>query len=204
MDKLEEIYLLMMDHQSLDALKLELSLKAKNGVDFILAAAITWLGITYLWTLPLSAYNKSILTFMVGGLMLPLALLLSKVFRTTWTVKSNPLQPLGLWLNFAQLFYFPFLVFVLLKNPDYFVMTYVIITGAHFFPYAWYYNEKAYAVAAGVIAVGALLTGLRVPAESMYLVPLGMSAALLGLAGFIYASYRHKKNRRPRPVGAQG
>ncbi len=128
------------------------------------------------------------------------------MFHTTWTLKSNPLQPLGLWLNFAQLFYFPFLVFVLLKNPDYFVMTYVIITGAHFFPYAWYYNEKAYAVAAGVIAVGALLTGLRVPAESMYLdlVPLGMSAALLGLAGLIYASYRRKKNHPPRPVGAQG
>jgi isoprenylcysteine carboxyl methyltransferase (ICMT) family protein YpbQ len=193
-----------MNHQSLDALRLELSLKAKNGVDFILAAAITWLGIAYLWTLPLSSYHKSVLTFTVGGLMLPLALLLSKVLGTTWTVKSNPLQPLGLWLNFAQLFYFPFLVFMLLKHPDYFVMTYVIITGAHFFPYAWYYNEKAYAVAAGVIAVGALLIGLRVPAESMYLVPLGMAGALLGLAAFIYASYRTRKNRQPRSLGAQG
>ena len=89
-------------------------------------------------------HDKS--TFIVGSLMLPFAFLLSKFLDT---YGCNPLQPLGLWLNFAQLFYFPFLVFILIKNPTYFVMVYVIITGAHFFPYAWFYNEKAFAIMAG-------------------------------------------------------
>ena len=60
-----------------------------------------------------------------------------------------------MWLNLAQLFYFPFLFFILRDNPTYFVMTYVIITGAHFFPYAWFYDEIGYAIFAGIISVGA-------------------------------------------------
>jgi hypothetical protein len=178
----------------LDNLKLELSIKAKNGVDFISAACIVWLLIAYVWTLPFSSYDKSVLTFIIGSLLLPLALLLSKVLKTTWTVKNNPLQPLGLWLNFAQLFYFPFLVFVLLRQPDYFVMTYAIITGAHFFPYAWYYKEIGFAVMAGVISVGSLLLSLSLTPEQMYLVPLAMAGALGLLAVWIYGSFSKKLN----------
>ena len=183
-----------MNQGSLDQLRLELSVKAKNGVDFIIAASIIWFAISFIWTLGYTAYDKSILTFIVGSLMLPLAFGLSKILKTTWTIKTNPLQPLGLWLNFAQLFYFPFLVFVLIKHPDYFVMTYVIITGAHFFPYAWFYNEKAYAVFAGLIGVGALILGLKLNPDTMFYIPLMMGVALAILASLIFLSYKRKKN----------
>lgn len=172
----------MMKKENVDTLRLELSIKSKNGLDFILSASIIWLTITYIWTLSYTPYNKSILTFIVGGLMLPLALLFSRFLKTTWTNKDNPLQPLGLWLNFAQLFYFPFLVFTLIKMPDYFVMVYVIITGAHFFPYAWFYKTSSYAVFAGIISVGALLLGLKLPADKIYYIPLFMSANLILLS----------------------
>lgn len=175
-----------------DYLRLELSIKAKNGVDFIIAASIIWLVISYVWTLSYSSYDKSILTFIVGGLMMPLAFLFSKILKTTWKVKDNPLQPLGLWLNFAQLFYFPFLFFVLSKNPDYFVMTYVIITGAHFFPYAWYYNEKSFAIMSGIISVGALLLASKLTVENFYLIPAFMAVSLMILAVLIYFSYTKK------------
>ena len=124
--------------------------------------------------------------------MIPLALLLSKVLKTNWKVKNNPLQPLGLWLNFAQLFYFPFLIFILLKHPDYFVMGYAIITGAHFLPYAWFYNEKAYAVASGIISIGALLISLNISVEKMYYIPIFMGITLFMLAIWLYISYKRK------------
>lgn len=181
-----------MDTNTFDQLKIELSVKAKNGVDFILAACVIWSLIAVVWTLPFGAYNLSILTFMVGGLMLPLALLLGKLLKTTWKVKDNPLQPLGLWLNFAQLFYFPFLVFLLLRQPDRFVMGYVIITGAHFFPYAWYYKDKAFAIMAGIIAVGGLVLGLTLSVEQMFVLPLCMAGALVVLAVWIHAGYRKR------------
>ncbi|WPP52681.1 DUF7010 family protein [Catalinimonas niigatensis] len=188
-----------MNTADIETLKLELSLKAKNGLNFIIAASMVWLLISYVWTLPYSAYDKSIMTFIVGAIMLPLAWLLSKFMKTEWTVKGNPLQPLGLWLNFAQLFYFPFLILMLIKSPDYFVMTYVIITGAHFFPYAWYYDEKAYAIMAGVISFGALAIGLSVTAERMFIVPLFMGIALVILSVLLFLSYQRKRKLSMQP-----
>ena len=174
-------------------LKLELSVKAKNGIDFIVAASIIWAVIAFVWTLPNSPARNSFITFFVGGAMLPLAWVLSKVFRTTWTLPHNPLQPLGLWLNFAQLFYFPFLIFIYSKYPQYFVMTYGIITGAHFFPYAWFYNAKPFAIMAGIISVGCLLIGTRVSADHLYWVPAFIAGAMLFLVGLLFLSYRQNQ-----------
>ncbi|TXI70254.1 MAG: hypothetical protein E6Q41_01585 [Cyclobacteriaceae bacterium] len=182
----------MITQSNFDLLRIELSVKAKNGLNFIAAASLVWLIISFVWTLNYSAYNKSVLTFCVGALMLPLALLFSKIFKTTWTLKNNPLDPLGLWLNFAQLFYFPFLIFVLLKMPEYFVMTYAIITGAHFFPYSWFYKNKLYALAAGVISIGSFFLGFYLPTEKIYFVPLYMSLILLILSVFLFFDFKKK------------
>lgn len=181
---------------ALDKLRVSLSIKAKNGIDFIIAAAIIWLIIAVIWRMGFSDYDKSVLTFVAGGFMLPLALLFSKVLKTVWTDKKNPLQPLGLWLNFTQLFYFPFLIFTLVKFPTYFVMTYAIITGAHFFPYAWFYKTPLFAIAAGIISVGALLGGFILESEMMFLIPLSVSMALILLSIFLFADSKRKSRKQ--------
>ena len=176
--------------QEFDALRLELSVRAKNGLDFIAAATLVWVAIAFVWTLPYPAARLGFITFFVGALTLPLAWLFSKVLSTTWTLPHNPLQPLGLWLNFAQLFYFPFLFFIFGRQPAYFIMTYGIITGAHFFPYAWFYKAPPFAVMAGVIPVGCLLLGGRTATSAPYAVPVFVTGALLVLSGLLYGSYR--------------
>lgn len=168
-----------MDYCQLQKLKLELAVKAKKGADFILAASVIWFAIAYIWSLSPTSYNKSVITFIIGALLLPLAFVFSKLLKTQWKVAKNPLQPLGLWLNFAQLFYFPFLVFVLLVLPDYFVMVYAIITGAHLFPYTWFYDDNTYAVMAGIISASSLIMGLNIPLEYMFYIPLYTGFLLL-------------------------
>jgi len=168
-----------MNHLELQKLKLELAIKSKKGTDFILAACFVWFSISYVWVIDGASYNKSVITFIVGALLLPLAFSLSKILKTDWKVDKNPLQPLGLWLNFAQLFYFPFLIFVLLTLPDYFVMTYAIITGAHLFPYAWLYDDISYAIIAGIISAASLIIGLNVSEEAMFFIPLFTAVSLL-------------------------
>lgn len=164
----------------LEELKTEIRLKAKNGVDFILAATICWLGIFIIWRYAMNtSYEKGIFTFILGGGLLPLAFAFSKILKTTWKIKDNPLQPLGLWLNFAQLIYFPFLIFIFVKYPDYFIMAYAIITGAHLFPYAWFYEEKGYAVAAVIISVGAMVIAFVVDPVDIFYVPLFTALMLL-------------------------
>src|SRR5947209_5186937 len=123
----------MVSKETLEKLRLELSAKSKNGMDFTFAASIIWLLIAYIWTLKFKSYDKSIFIFIVGALLLPMAFIFSKLLKTNWKILGIPLQPLGLWLNFAQLFYFPFLILIMIKMPDYFIMVYAIITGAHFF-----------------------------------------------------------------------
>jgi hypothetical protein len=182
-----------MTNESLDKLRAGLSIKSKNGLDFTLSAGIVWLIIAYVWTLHWRSYDKSVVTFMVGALLIPLARLFSKFFKTKWTNKDNPLQPLGLWLNFAQLFYFPFLIFSLIKFPDYFVMVLAIITGGHFFPYAWFYKTNLYAVFAGIISVGSLFFGLQLSMDKMYIIPIFMSISLIILTILLFLNSKNKQ-----------
>ena len=184
-----------MKESNLDQLRNEVSIKAKNGIDFIAAATVLWGIISLIWFLDVSSYTKSIGTFMVSGVMLPFAFALSKVFKTQWKIKDNALQPLGLWLNLAQLFYFPFLIFVLLKMPDYFIMTYAIITGAHFFPYGWFYKEMAYVIVGGIISIGSLIIGLSVAPKMMHIIPLFTMGALFVLGILLQSSNRAKQSK---------
>ncbi len=175
-----------MEQKNFKDLKLEIQKEAKNGIDFITVAGIVWFLVFYIWTLEYSSYDKSILTFIVGAILLPLAFGFSKVYKTKWKIKDNPLDSLGLWLNFAQLVYFPFLIFILIKFPDYFIMTYAIITGAHLFPYAWFYDEIGYAVWAVLISVGSLVITLQVSVDHIWMVPLFTSIMFTLLVVWIF------------------
>lgn len=170
----------------------ELSVKSKNGIDFISAATIVWGAMSFIWTLDFHSYHKSILVLITGGLLLPIAFFFSKLLKTNWKIEGNSLQPLGLWLNFAQLFYFPFLILALIKMPDYFIIVYAIITGGHLFPYAWFYKAKWYAIFAGIIVLGALITGLILPIDKMYCVPVFTSASLFILVICLYSDVTKK------------
>ena len=90
-----------MTNESLDELRVNLSVKSKNGLDFTLSAGIIWIIIAWIWKLDFKSYDKSVFTFIIGALMMPLAFLFSKLFKTTWTNKDNPLQPLGLFNFFT-------------------------------------------------------------------------------------------------------
>ncbi len=184
-----------MDSKKIDQLRIQLSVEAKNGIDFTFAATIIWAAIAVIWQLDYSAYNKSIFVFIAGGPLLPMAFLFSKLFKTNWKAKDNPLQPLGLWFNFAQLFYFPFLIFTMLKMPEYFVLVYAIITGAHFFPYAWFYKTKWYAIFAGIIAVGSLLLSLKLEVNMQYYIPAFTSLSLLLLTTLLFFDSRTKSKK---------
>ncbi|MFN2260553.1 MAG: hypothetical protein ABR595_00615 [Psychroflexus sp.] len=184
-----------MKQNQFESLKLEIQLKAKNGIDFIFAASIIWFGIYLIWTLDYGSYQKSIFTFIIGAILLPLAFAFSKLFKTNWKIKDNPLQALGLWLNFTQLIYFPFLAFILIKYPDYFIMAYAIITGAHLFPYAWFYDEIGYAIFAVLISVGSLFIALYAELHQMFYIPIFTAFSLLILGFWLFTNRKKLRNK---------
>jgi len=178
----------MISKTQLDEARLDLARRAKQGIDFITAATIIWLLITLIWSTDMVVETKNIATLAASGLMMPLALLFSKAYKSQWKIKDNALHPLGLLLNIAQLFYFPILVLVIKLIPEYFVPVYIIITGAHFFPYAWFYKQPMFAIMAGVISAGALILSLTAVPSSSTLVPFTMVIALSVLTIFLFLS----------------
>ncbi|MCR9085041.1 MAG: hypothetical protein NXH89_21590, partial [Cyclobacteriaceae bacterium] len=102
----------------LDEWRTELSIRCKNGINFIFAAALIWAGIAFIWNSEISISHQSILTFSISGLMLPLAWVFGKIMKTAWNVEGNPLNKVGMIFNLAQLFYFPFLFILLGNKPE--------------------------------------------------------------------------------------
>lgn len=71
-------------------------------------------------------------------------------------------------------------------------MALAIITGAHFFPFAWYYKANAYAVMAGIISVGSAVVGSMVSQQDIFMVPVLMTGMLTILAMLLYLDYKKK------------
>ena len=181
-----------MDKAQLDKLRIELSVEAKNGINFILGALICWGLITWIWTLPMNDQQSAFWTFMAVAPMMPAAWLFSKILKTKWTIKGNPLQSLGLWLNFAQLFYFPFIFLAFFKAPAEMPMAFAIITGAHFFPYGWFYKTLAYPVMAGIIVLGSTIIGIQASSWDVYKVAAYVGICLIILAIWLWFDYKNK------------
>lgn len=135
---------------------------------------------------------KNIGTLWATGLMFPLAVLFSILIRADWKASNNPIGQLGFIANMAQLMYFPILVWAFLNSPEQLVLFFAIITGAHFFPYGWVYNTKAYYVMAPVIAVTLILVGWDGRSEWLWRIPLVMVVYLIILNAWLWVDYKKK------------
>jgi len=181
----------MISKAQLNEARLDVAQRAKQGIDFITAATLIWILITIIWSTEMVLETKNIATLAVGGIMMPLAFLFSKVYKSQWKMKDNPIHPLGLLLNITQLFYFPILILVIKFTPTYFLPVFMIITGAHFFPYAWFYKQPMYAIMAGVISVSAVVLSFTVLTQLPILAPLVMAIALAILTITLFVSNKH-------------
>ncbi len=176
--------------KNIDSLRVELSINAKNGVDFISAAILCWSLVYLVWTLDFNDKTLAVFTFFATMPLLPVAFLFSKIFKTKWKTENNPIEPLGLWFNFAQLFYFPIIFIILYLNPRLMPIMLGIITGAHFFPYSWFYKNLAYAIIGGIISFGLMV--LHFLHFSINVSLLFIIGSLLILALWLFLDYKRK------------
>lgn len=174
----------------------ELSVKGKNGIAFLMAAVLIWGLITGVFLLSLDLYTQNILMLCSSGLMLPLAILFSRLLRAEWKFDDNPLSSLGLSLNLAQLAYFPLLLWAIAASPVDAVLFFAVITGAHFFPYGWFYSSLPYYVMAPVIAVSVTVLAAVQKGSSQWLVPAAMVVLLIVLIVWLEWDYRQKTAAR--------
>ncbi|GAE25545.1 hypothetical protein JCM9140_1545 [Halalkalibacter wakoensis JCM 9140] len=183
-----------MNEGNVDLLQIrrELSIKGKNGIGFILAAAAIWTIITIIFALPIETHAKNILMLFTTGLLFPLAVVTSKLLKADWRFENNPLANLATHLNVAQIMYFPILFWAIAYSPNEAVLFFAIIVGAHFFPYGWFYHTKAFYFMAPVISALMILIWSFVQPEQLWLIPLSMVLLLLLLALWLYNDYKRK------------
>jgi hypothetical protein len=178
-------------NMDLAQMKRELSVKSKNGIAFLSAGTVVWGIITIIFLLPLSPREADLFAFYSTGLMFPLAVVLSNLLKADWKAKDNPLGSLGLYLNLAQLMYFPVLFWTIVKHPTDMVLLFAIITAAHFYPYGWLYNTRVYYLLAPIISLILFGIGLA-DSTKAWIIPLFMVMALLLANIFLLKDYKKK------------
>ncbi|QQE80584.1 hypothetical protein [Alicyclobacillus sp. SO9] len=172
-------------------MKRELSIKGKNGISFLMSGTVVWAIITVIFILPFSPREKDLIAFYSTGLMFPMAVLFSRLIKADWKAQDNPLGSLGLYLNLAQMMYFPVLFWTIVKHPTDMVLLFAIITAAHFYPYGWLYNTKAYYFLGPIVAL--LLFGIGlVSNKPSWVIPFSMVVALVLMNVFLVADYKKK------------
>ncbi|GIO21479.1 hypothetical protein [Oceanobacillus sp. J11TS1] len=179
----------------LNEIRNELSVRAKNGIGFLLSATVIWSIITIIFLLPVDIQQKNIFMLISTGIMFPLSIGMSAVIKADWQLKGNPLGNLGLIFNLAQLIYFPILFFGMITTPENAILFFAIITGAHLFPYGWFYHATSYYIMAPVIAIVTMILGLYLDGEHLWAIPLSVAILLLLLIIFLTIDYRKKQNK---------
>lgn len=177
----------------LDELHRQLSIRGKNGIPFICSACTLWILFTIIYALPMKIELKNIWLLICTGGMFPLSILYSMWMKSDWKMEGHPLSKLGLIFNLAQFVYFPLVFWALLRQPEEMIMFFAIITGAHFFPYSWYYQTKAYSVIAILSAVIIFIVGLIIKPVQMWFIPFIMVILLIILIGWLASDYKTKK-----------
>lgn len=177
---------------NIDELRNSLSKRCKNGLPFLLSATIIWSIVLVIFLLPWKIESQNTVTFYTTGIMLPLAILISKVIKADWATNDNPVGILGLYINLAQLMYFPILFFTFAKNPHQMIIFFAVITGAHLFPYGWFYNTKAFTIMSPIISFLVIIIGWNIDAAKLWVIPLSMIVLLVIINIWLYIDYRAK------------
>ena len=179
---------------SLDETRNELSIKGKNGLGFLMSGVVIWFIVTVIFSLSIGIYEKNIFMLISTGLMFPLSIGMSRLIKAEWKFTGNALAPLGIYLNVAQIVYFPILFWAIGKSPEDAIIFFAIITCAHFFPYGWYYNTKAYTVMAVISALFIMIIGWNVGVEQLWIIPLITVILLLILITWLVIDVKRKSS----------
>ena len=132
----------------------------KCGAHFISASLIIWIFICAVNLINLTQYYKNVLSLYSSALLVPLALLFSKIYKIKFSDKDNPLNSAGVFFALNQMIYLLVVILVWMIKPEQMITAYAIVVGAHFLPYSWLYDSLTYKLIAILIPVLSFLLAL--------------------------------------------
>ena len=144
----------------INELRREAQIIQKNGAPYMMASVVIWSLITIIRLLPISIYAMNLSAFCSSMLLVPLALIFSKmigadIFRKT----NNPINKLGILCTCNQMLYILIVMWAFSQKPECMLMIYAMVFGAHLLPFSWIYESRTYLVMSLVITIGSLVIG---------------------------------------------
>ena len=157
-----------------------LALLTRKGIGMPAAGMLYWLCVAILLR-QFPQKTALVFSFALTGVVFPLGALLTRIAGGDLFAKSATLTPLGLMLAAVQLFYWPVVILVFNRAPDWTPFALAVLFSSHFLPYAWLYRSAAF----GFLAVATTLVvsaGVIVTRSPLYAtVPL-LAAACYAVA----------------------
>lgn len=150
----------MINKDELSKAKKAYAVSQKRGAHFINASLLIWIFIYVVNFLEMSQYYKNALSLYSSALLVPLALVFSKVYKIKFSDKDNPLNSAGIVFALNQMIYLLIVILVWFLKPEQMITAYAIVVGAHFLPYSWLYDSITYRIVAIVVPVLSLILTL--------------------------------------------
>ena len=160
-----------MNKEEMVRAKKDYAASQKCGAHFISASLIIWIFICAVNLINLTQYYKNVLSLYSSALLVPLALLFSKIYKIKFSDKDNPLNSAGLFFALNQMIYLLAVILVWMIKPEQMITAYAIVVGAHFLPYSWLYDSLTYKLVAILVPV---LTFLLALAHMVIFIPMLM------------------------------
>ena len=155
----------------------------------MMASIIVWGAILAVQYLVPGLTEKNFSTFCCSCLLMPLAIMFSRMLGTKIRDKSgNPLSNLGFKLTLTQMIYILIVMWAYAEAPEKMVMIYAIVFAAHLFPFAWLYDSRTYFTFSLVEAGAALVIGVKL--GSIYVAGFMMIAQAI-MAGLLYLEVKN-------------
>lgn len=129
----------------------------KRGIGMPVAGLLYWLAMAWI-TRHYPTSTAAVLGFFLTGAVFPIGVVFTKLAGGNLFAKSEGLTSLGMILNLVQLLYWPVLILVWSRSPEWTVWVMAVLFGSHFLPYSWLYRTRAYGFLTLSIAIS--LTGL--------------------------------------------
>ncbi len=145
---------------TLDELRFDIAKEQKSGMPFIAASIVLWGMITIVTLLNIPVKQQNILVFCCSCPLIPLAMIIGKIFKVDLFSKNNPLSKAGFLFTMNQMLYILIVMWVFNAVPEKMVMVYAMVFGAHLLPYSWLYISNAYKIFSIIIPIIALISGV--------------------------------------------
>ena len=129
---------------NLDAIKLDLIKRTRKGVIMLYIGTVYWLLMGFLSFTDIHIKLLGLIYFIGAGMLFPIGILISNLFKIDFVAKSNPLSNIGGVVGGMQILFIPINILIYMENIEWLPFFIAVLTGAHFLPFSPLYNSKGF------------------------------------------------------------